>query len=119
MNKDDTICLPGLEVVETGNYTKKEYLEAMNKHFKKRCSVYIKSLQCKSCKKYKEMNHKEIYKQLNKLKKNKTYKMTKNTEKKLVKQWNKCNRCENKNTKKCNFENYLLYSGAELGKCQK
>jgi hypothetical protein len=51
--------------------------------------------------------------------KNKTYKMTNNTEKKLVKQMNRCKKCKNNKTKKCNFDNYLLYSGADLGKCAK
>jgi len=119
MNKDDTICYTGIGSVKTGNHTRNKFIEVMNKHFKKRCSVHIKSLQCKSCKKSIEMTNKEAWKQINKLKKNKTYKMTKNTEKKLVKQHNKCKICQNKNTKKCNFENYILFSGAELGKCEK
>jgi hypothetical protein len=50
--------------------------------------------------------------------KNKTYKMSKKTEEKLVKQMRKCDRCKNKKTKKCNLKNYILYSGAEYGKCE-
>jgi hypothetical protein len=63
------------------------------------------------------MNSKEIKKHINAQLKNKTYKMTDNTEKKLLKQISKCKRCKNKNTKKCNFNNYMSFSGAELGKC--
>lgn len=116
---DNNVCYNGMYSVKTGNYTKKAYLEAMNKHFKKECSVYIKSLKCISCKKSIKMNTKEARKQLNAKLKNKTYKMTNNTEKKLLKIMSKCKRCKNNKTKKCNFKNYLLFSGAVLGKCEK
>jgi flagella basal body P-ring formation protein FlgA len=119
MNKDDTICYTGIGSVKTGNHTRKKFVEVMNKNFKKECSVHIKSLKCKSCKKSKEMNSKEINKQLNAHLKNKTYKMTKNTENKIVKQMNQCKKCKNNKTKKCNFDNYILFSGAELGECEK
>ena len=44
--------------------------------------------------------------------------MSNKTERKLVKQISKCKRCKNNKTKKCNLNNYLLFSGAELGKCE-
>jgi hypothetical protein len=114
MNKNN-ICYTGEGAVKTGNHTQKQYLEVMNKNFKKKCSVYIKSVKCKSCKKSIKMNSKEVLKQV----KNKTYKMSKKTEEKLVKQMSKCDRCKNKKTKKCNLKNYIEYSGAEFGKCVK
>jgi hypothetical protein len=51
--------------------------------------------------------------------KNKTYKMSNKTEKKLLKQISKCERCKNNKIKKCNLKNYILFSGAEIGKCEK
>ena len=114
----DNICYTGDASLKTGNHTKKQYLDIMNKNYKKKCSVYIKSLKCKSCKKSKEMNDKEVKKQINAQLKNKTYKMSNKTEKKLLKQISKCKRCKNNKTKKCNLDNYLLFSGAELGKCE-
>ena len=45
--------------------------------------------------------------------------MSNKTEAKLLKQMNKCNRCKNNKTKRCNLKNYMLYSGAEFGKCEK
>jgi hypothetical protein len=119
MNKNNNICYTGINSVKTGNYTTKKYLEAMNRYFSKECSVYFKSLKCKSCKKSIEMNSKEVKKQINARLKNKTYKMTKMTENKLLKQISKCKQCKNNKTKKCNLNNYLLFSGAELGKCEK
>ena len=59
MNKTN-ICYTGIGSVKTGNHTKKQFLKAMNRNFKKKCSVYIKSLKCKSCKKSIEMNSKEV-----------------------------------------------------------
>ena len=115
----NNICYTGVGSVKTGNHTKKQYLEVMNKNVKKKCSVHIKSLKCKSCKKSIEMNTKEVKKQINAQLKNKTYKMSNKTEKKLIKQISKCKRCKNNKTKKCNLKNYLLFSGAELGKCEK
>ena len=115
----NNICYTGIGSVKTGNHTKKQYLEVMNKNFKKECSVYIKSLKCKSCKKSKEMNTKEVKKQLKAHLKNKTYKMSNKTEQKLVNQIKKCKRCKNNKTKKCNLNKYILFSGATVGKCQK
>lgn len=117
MNTNNNICYTGIGSKEDGNYTKEEFMEVMNTNFKKKCPVYMKSLKCKSCKKSKKMNTREVKKQINAIRKNKTYKMSKTTEDKLVKQMNKCKICKNRNTKKCNYDNYILYSGAELGKC--
>jgi hypothetical protein len=116
---ENNICYTGTSSLKSGNHTKKQYLEIMDKHFKKNCAVYIKSVKCKSCKKSKEMNTKEVKKQLRAQLKNKTYKISHKTEQKLLKQMGKCKRCKNSNTKKCNLKNYLLFSGAEIGKCEK
>ena len=116
----NNICYDGIGAVnKTGNHTKKQYLELMNKNFKKKCSVYIKSLKCKSCKKITEMNTKELKKQIKAQLKNKTYKMSNKTEGKLLKQMNKCDRCKKNKTKRCNLKNYMLYLGGEFGKCEK
>lgn len=108
----DTICYTGMGSVKTGNYTKKEFLDLMNKKLKKRCSIYVKALNCKSCKKMIEMNKKEDEKQINAILQNKPYKMA--NKEQLRKQTNKCNRCKNKKTKKCNLKKYMLYSVLNL-----
>ena len=114
----NTICYTGIGALKSGNHTKKQYLEVMNTNFKKDCSVHMKSLKCKSCKKSREMNTKEAKKQLRAHLKNKTYKMSSQTEQKILSQMNKCKQCKNKNTKKCNLNNYVLFSGANFGKCE-
>ena len=114
MNKIN-IYYTGFGAVKSGNHTKKQYLKVMNKNFKQDCSVYIKSLKCKSCKKSIAMNTKEAKKYL----KNKTYKMSNKTEQKIVKQMIECKKCKNNKTKKCNFKKYILFSGAELKMCKK
>ena len=118
MNKNN-ICYTGIGSVKRGNHTRKQYLEVMNKNYKKQCSVYIKSLKCKSCKKSTEINTKEVLKQLKAQFKNKTYKMSNKTERKILDQSSKCKRCKNNKTKKCNLNKYILFSGAEFGKCEK
>ncbi len=118
-NITDNICYTGLHSVKSGNYTKKAYLETMNKNFRKKCAQYIKSLKCTSCKKSRKMNTKEVRKQIKAQLKNKTYKMSDTTEKKILAVMGQCKQCRNKNTNPCNLKNYLLFSGAELGKCKK
>ena len=113
----DHICYTGIGSLKSGNHTKKQYLDVMNKNFEKKCAVYIKSLKCKSCKKSIKMNTKEVKKQIKAQLKNKTYKMSKKTEKKLLKQMNQCKRCKENKTKKCDLDNYIEFSGAEWGVC--
>lgn len=111
------ICYTGIGARKNGNHTRKQYLHVMKKNFKKGCSRYIKSLKCKSCKKYKEMVNKITKKVINAHLAKKTYKIAKKTEDKLVSQMGKCNICKNNKTKTCNFKNYIEFSGAEIGKC--
>jgi transcription elongation factor Elf1 len=87
----------------------------MNKGSVRDCSAYIKSLKCKSCKRYKKMLIKENKKYIKAQLKNKTYK----TSKKTIKESFKCEKCKYTNTKKCNLKDYMSFSGAELGKCGK
>lgn len=65
------------------------------------------------------MNSAEVNRQINARLKNKTYKISSKNAAKILNQANKCKRCKTRNTKRCNLNNYLLYSGAELGKCMK
>ena len=88
----------------------KQYLEVMNKNFKKECAVYMKSSKCTSCK--------QVIKQIKAQLKNKSYNISNNTKKKIIKQLSKCKRCKTNKTKKCNLKNYMLFSGAEFGKCE-
>ena len=115
----NNICYTGVGSEKTGNHTKKQYLEVMNKNYKKECSIYIKSLKCKSCKKSIKMNTKEVKKQIKAQLQNKPYKISSKTERQILKQISKCKRCKKNKTKKCNLKNYILFSGAEFGKCEK
>ena len=118
MSKNN-IYYTGIGSIKSGNHTTKQFLKIMNKHFKTKCAIYIKSLKCKSCIKSIKINNKEVKKQINAQLKNKVYKMSKITEKKLVEQINKCKLCKTNNTEICNLNKYLLYSGAEIGKSYK
>ena len=112
------ICYSGTKSNKTGNYTRKTFLTSMNKNFKNPCSVYIKSLKCKSCKKLIKMNDREVKNQVNAKLKNKTYKLKNSMGEKLNNQTNKCIRCKYKNNKECNLNNYISFSGASIGKCE-
>ena len=60
--------------------------------------------------------HKRNKKQLKAHLKNKTLKMTTKTENKIVKQMDLCRKCKNNKTKKCDFDEYIEFSGAEPDK---
>jgi hypothetical protein len=118
MNKNN-ICYTGVgSINKTGNHTKTQFIRMMNKTSNKECAVYIKSLKCKSCQKWGDIFRREIKRANAPKYKNKTYKRTNKTEKKLKKLESKCEQCQNNNTKKCNLNNYILFSGARLGKCE-
>jgi len=118
------IFYTGIGSSKSGKYTEKQFLKIMNKEFKQKCAMYKKSLKCKSCKKSFEINNKEIKKFLKKYKKNKTrktsskiekvFKMSSKIEKEYLKQLDNCHRCKKKNTTKCNLDDYIVYSGAEI-----
>lgn len=116
----DKICYTGIGARKNGNHTRKQFLNIMDKKFKLECSKYIKSLLCKSCKKSIKMNTNFAKKSFKyQLKHKVPLKMSKKMETKLLKQINKCNKCKTLNIKPCSFKEYIKYSGAYLGTCEK
>ena len=112
--KDNSFCYDGIGALKSGTHTRKQLLNVMNKNFKQRCPEYIKSLRCKSCK-----QHTLIWKRINKKsKKNPDYVLSPKLEKKTDSIYEQCKRCK-KTSKKCNLKQYLLFSGANVGKCVK
>ena len=101
----DNIFYTDIGARKSGNHTQKQYLQVMDKHFKKDCSVYTKSLKCKSCKKLNKMWKTHL--------KNKTHTMTTKKQKKFATQMNACIKCKKNKTKKCDFYEYIEFSGAE------
>lgn len=113
-----------------GNHTRKQFMQIMNRHFQKQCSEYIKSLRCHSCRKLishstnaalKSMKYQIKY--LKKHKKRWTKKVRERYNKSLysrqfMKKYNslcdKCKRCKTRSNKKCNFADYVRFSGAEI-----
>ena len=78
----------------------------------------MKSLKCKSCKKKIDMDNTETKKRINAKLKNKTYKMSNKTEKRYLKLVSQCYKCKNAKPKKCKIDDYIAFSGAEVGKCK-
>lgn len=74
------------------------------------CKLHYKSLKCKSCKKYKQINKKigKIYKKNGKVN-NKTLKLFNKVSK-------KCDNCSSNNTKKCTPTQIKKYSKWYYGK---
>ena len=109
----NNICYTGIGARKSGEHTVAQYLRVMEKTASIDCPNYYKSLQCKSCKK-----DKELFKQLvKKYKKNPSYKLSKQFGDKLNKSYMKCHKCKNSKTRKCTLKKYIHYSGAVPGKC--
>lgn len=111
------ICYTGIGSQENGNHTRKEFLDVMTKHFKQKCSLYTRSLKCKSCQELKKQSTNGVMKQIEAYKKNKTHKISKQNHNSNNKILLKCNKCRKKNTRKCSLKEYIDFSGAEAGKC--
>ena len=119
------ICYTGIGARKSGEHTKKQFLNIMNKKSKipwknkyltKRvCAEYIQSLKCKSCKK-----HKRAFRyMLKKSKKYPNYRQSNKHENKNQKLYNKCIKCQTNTKIICDLKDFIKYSGANVGKCKK
>jgi hypothetical protein len=114
----ETICYTGVGSKKSGNHTKKQFLNTMNKHFKNECLNNTKSLKCESCNKLRKTMRSVIKKVIKAEKKNKTYKVSDKKSKKVNQYAKLCKKCRKKNTS-CNVEQYIEFSGAFKGQCKK
>jgi hypothetical protein len=108
-----TICYTGIEAKDDGNHTKEEFLKIMEENnFAKECQIDARKKKCKPCKTYK----KNMKKYMKKIKSNSDF----NKIDKLLKPEKKaCDKCKTKDLKPCSLKQYMKYSGAERGPCQK
>lgn len=111
----ESVCYTGYGALPSGNHSHKQYMQVMQKHFGSECPTYIKSLTCDPCNQLREFD-KKIMK---KMKKNKSYKLTMRERNKILDVSKKCWRCKNKGTKKCTVQEYIDFSGAYPGKCDR
>lgn len=120
ISNSDNICYTGMHAKSSGQHTKKEFLDIMEKNYSVLCSTSKKKLSCDPCKQHKKLYAVYVKKLLAYTRKGgKSYKMPKDLENKIADKWRKCEKCSKKNTKKCSLEEFLEYSGAEPGKCSK
>jgi hypothetical protein len=104
----DEICFTGMYSKKTGNYTTKQFMDVMNKHYKTECAEYRKSQKCPACKK---LNAAGIL-----LRKRYTPKRMEN----LHKYAKLCIECKKTHSEKdaCTTPSqYINFSGAERGRC--
>ena len=104
MNK---ICYTGLGSNKKKYHSKKKFIKIMNKNFKNDCKEYHESLTCNSCKK-----KSIIFKKLMK-----TKKKSKKSSQKFNKYAKQCVKCKKNRRKNCDFNEYIIFSGAQIGKC--
>lgn len=114
--KNIKICYTGRGTTKTKkNHTKKEFLKIMNKNFKKSCIEFIHSNKCKECIRKKKIIKKHIKYSNSKNKKKYSKKKEKEILEILINPY--CDKIKEIKTS-CDLDEYLLFSGAVLGKCK-
>ncbi len=114
--KNIKICYDGRGTIKTKkNHTKKEFLKIMNKNFKNYCIEFIHSNKCKECIRKKKIIKKHIKYSNSKNKKKYSKKKEKEILEILINPY--CNKIK-EIKKSCDLDEYLLFSGAGLGKCK-
>jgi hypothetical protein len=110
-NTEQVVCYTGIgSDNKNPTYTQTEFVAIADKSFKADCIEYQVSKKCKPCAASKAL--------INNFMKNASpeskYKMPPKLEAKYNKLYKKCKTCK---LNKCSFDEYIEYSGAELGKC--
>ena len=111
------VCYTGVGAKKNGTHTEDEFINIMKKNGKISCSKYKKSMKCKPCIKRKKI----LSKIKQKRKKNKKNKLIDKLMEKEEQLFDNCLDCQ-ENTNQddiCNFQDYINWSGADLGKCKK
>ena len=112
------ICYDGVGALESGNHTPRQYLNVMNKHFKRECPRYFRGLKCAACKHQKALFKKEIRGIRKAEAANLPYERPKEDEQLEKRLSKKCHQCK-KTKRKCTLKQYLKFSGATRRTCPK
>lgn len=103
MSNNITIYYTGIGAKKSGKHTKAEFMKIMEQ-YNNDCSIVITEKACKSCLKKNKLEMKAL--NMNKY--------TKKIKKLIKHNSKKCKKCKSMKKKKCNFNNYIEYSGAEI-----
>lgn len=117
-NTEQLVCYTGIgSNNKNPNYTKEEFTKLANKTFKSECIEYQASKKCKPCIASKEL----LNNFMKSVQPESGYQMPPKLASKYNKLYKKCKICKAKKNKSehntCSFDEYIDYSGAELGKC--
>lgn len=112
-----TICYDGPNaIVKNGNHTEKQFIKVMKRNKNalgvshKSCARSRKTRKCRSCRDYKIVMNKRLFKQLD-------TKKEKGITKKEERLYEKCRKCGNIGLKPCTLKQYMDFVGAEPMKC--
>ena len=94
------IYYTGLGAKKSGKHTIKEFLDIMNKKFDIQCSDYMTQLEYKPCGTSAKMQSTIFF-------------GSKKNQKRYKKLVNKCQTYKKTKTRKCNFDEYITFSGAQ------
>lgn len=119
-----TICYRGPNaIVKNGNHTISQFRKVMKRNKNtlgvnhKSCSISRKRRKCRSCRDYKIVMNKRLFKQLDTKKKQSITKKKQSIAKKEEHLYEKCEKCKNTGVKPCTLKQYMDFVGAEPMKC--
>ena len=124
LKKIKHLCYDGVGARGDGKHTVTQFLKIMNKKSKiswkntgypiSLCAEYKKSFKCTACKK-----QKRIWKYMrNKSSKNPNYIAKDKYIKKHDTLFNKCTKCSTNTKEICDLNDFIKWSGANIGKCK-
>jgi hypothetical protein len=108
-NNSIKICYTG-DGANKSQHSKNEFITLMKSKFKGECSRFVRGKKCKSCK--------QLKKNWNNYFKKSTKQNNAEFDKKQDRLTKKCESCKKKKIKLCSFEDFIEYSGANIGKCE-
>lgn len=110
--KQRNVCYTGIYANKKGFYTQPQFMKTMKRHFRKKCSQYIRSRKCSPCIQSRRLNMNYTRKLISAAKKNETYVLDPKAQQKMVDMHKKCKECETAEFIPCDLADYKAYSGA-------
>lgn len=109
-----TICYTGIGAKPTGNHSESEFMNIMNREYRKECAEYMQSPKCNACRRLTRRAVSQNRKTLKSILIGKKVKKTPMDSIEII----RCKKCKMLG-KKCNLSEYMDFSGAEKGPCVK
>lgn len=110
--KQRNVCYTGIHANKKGFYTQSQYMKTMKRHFREKCSQYIRSRKCSPCIQVKRLSKVIVKEMVSAAQKNEKYVLDPKKKQQLMDIHNKCKQCKTAESILCDLADYKAYSGA-------